>query len=176
MAPRPYPWQAVAHGAAATLLLLNLALIAAWPLIPGSALRQAADPVYAALCHRLPERCYVVGGEPMPVCARCLGLWAGLAVAALLGALGFDRLRCWRLSTAGGLLAVLLASWLAGRYVLPGDWHAERTVAGFLGGVGCYVFTTVAAAYLLGRLAHLSRLRGIVRRHTRTVDSELRGG
>ncbi len=168
MPPRSFPWKAPIHGVAAALLLLNLALIAAWPLLTGSPLRQAADPVYAALCHRLTERCYLVGGEPMPVCARCLGLWAGLAAAAIAGALGLDRLRCWRPSVAGGLVAALFVSWLLGRFVLPGTWHAERTAAGFLGGVGVYVLTAVA-------VASLARLREVLWRR-QTVDTELPPG
>lgn len=36
------------------------------------------------LCHRIPERCLWVLGEPMPLCSRCLGIWGGLSLSAAL--------------------------------------------------------------------------------------------
>lgn len=34
------------------------------------------------ICHQLPERSFHLGGFQIPVCARCLGIYAGFAVAA----------------------------------------------------------------------------------------------
>ena len=45
----------------------------------------AAAGIYAAgarVCHQRPDRCFWIHGRPMPVCARCTGLYAGAAVAA----------------------------------------------------------------------------------------------
>lgn len=39
---------------------------------------------FHGLCHQLPERTWQLGGEPMVVCSRCAGLYAGLAAGALL--------------------------------------------------------------------------------------------
>ena len=36
------------------------------------------------LCHQLPERTLSLGGVPMLVCSRCAGLYAGVALGALL--------------------------------------------------------------------------------------------
>lgn len=44
------------------------------------------DRVHALLglaCHQNPERCLVVAGHPMALCARCLGLFLGFGVGAL---------------------------------------------------------------------------------------------
>src|SRR5258708_24810051 len=38
----------------------------------------------AYVCHQRPDRCFWIHGRPMPVCARCSGLYAGAAVAAPL--------------------------------------------------------------------------------------------
>ena len=42
----------------------------------------------ARVCHQRPERCFWIGGRPLPVCARCTGLYvaaaAGAPVALLL--------------------------------------------------------------------------------------------
>jgi len=47
---------------------------------------------YAPLCHQLPARSLHFAGQPLPVCARCLGLYAGgfggLFLAWLIPALG----------------------------------------------------------------------------------------
>jgi hypothetical protein len=135
----------VVHLLLALVLLGNLGLIAAWPRLRGSAVRAAVAPVYADLCHQRPERSYALGGEPMPVCARCLGVWLGLLAAALAAA--FCGL--WRLAMGLTLAGWLLLSWLLGALLFPAGWHLERTVAGLAGGAGLYVL----AARLPGRAA-----------------------
>ena len=65
---------------------------------------------FAAVCHQIPDRSFAWAGAPLAVCARCLGLYAGAALAA---ALPLPRCRyAWR-------LAVMLAAfhgldWLCG--------------------------------------------------------------
>jgi uncharacterized membrane protein len=36
------------------------------------------------ICHQRPERSFLIGLATLPVCARCTGLYAGAAVAALI--------------------------------------------------------------------------------------------
>lgn len=51
------------------------------------ALSLGAATVYAAgarVCHQRSERCFWIQGRPMPVCARCTGLYAGAAIAGPL--------------------------------------------------------------------------------------------
>ena len=40
--------------------------------------------VGAAVCHQLDARSFHLFGKQMPVCARCLGIYAGAAVAAVV--------------------------------------------------------------------------------------------
>lgn len=71
----------------------------------------------------------------MPVCARCVGVWLGLALMAVIVSLaGVCRLRTGLL-----LLGWMLASWVLGGLVLPESWHVERTLGGVAGGTGAYV-------------------------------------
>ena len=49
----------------------------------------AVSAVYIAgalICHQRPERSFHVWGAQWPVCARCLGLYAGAAIGAVLAA------------------------------------------------------------------------------------------
>jgi len=39
--------------------------------------------VGSLLCHQRPERSFFLWGSQMPVCARCLGIYAGAALAAI---------------------------------------------------------------------------------------------
>jgi uncharacterized membrane protein len=127
------------HAGIALVLAANVVVLLTWPPVPAGDLRAELDSFYAAVCHRLPERCYAPGGETQPACARCLGVWLGLLAAAALAAAGLLRLHRRSLKRAGLLLGILAGSWLLGLALLPPRWHAERTAAGFLGGLGLYV-------------------------------------
>jgi uncharacterized membrane protein len=56
----------------------------------GRLLPTGAAAIYAAghfICHQRPDRCFLIDGRPMPVCARCAGLYAAAAAAAPLALL-----------------------------------------------------------------------------------------
>ncbi|MHB0857452.1 MAG: DUF2085 domain-containing protein [Anaerolineae bacterium] len=38
----------------------------------------------SGVCHQIPERCLHYGGEPLPLCARCLGTFTGIVLAWLV--------------------------------------------------------------------------------------------
>lgn len=76
---------------ARALVIAALAWVAAITLAPlaiassRTGLSLAAAGMYAAgarVCHQRPDRCFRIGGVPMPVCARCTGLYSGAAAAA----------------------------------------------------------------------------------------------
>jgi uncharacterized membrane protein len=135
------------HRAAFALLLAQVAMLALWPWLRGTGLRDALTPCYASLCHQQPERCLVHGGEPMPACARCLGVWLGLLLAAALAAGGRARGRLWTTRAGCALLGWMIASWALGG-ILPANWHLERAVAGVAGGVGVYVLGSRLVSFL----------------------------
>lgn len=52
--------------------------------------------VGALICHQQPERSFHLGAAQLPVCARCLGLYAGAAVGVLAWSLaGWRRQTPW---------------------------------------------------------------------------------
>jgi len=42
-------------------------------------------PIGHFICHQRPERSFFIGGQQLPVCARCTGLYLGAALAIPLG-------------------------------------------------------------------------------------------
>ncbi len=73
---------------AGSVVWLAILILAPVLLRPGdSPLSRGAALVYAAasaICHQRPERSFNLDGVQLPVCARCLGLYASGAAAALL--------------------------------------------------------------------------------------------
>ncbi|MGE0449985.1 MAG: DUF2085 domain-containing protein [Vicinamibacterales bacterium] len=56
-------------------------------LLPGSLLSQVVYAAGAAVCHQQPARSFALAGVPLPVCARCTGIYAGAAAAVLMAGL-----------------------------------------------------------------------------------------
>src|SRR5437867_1894183 len=54
-----------------------------YPPTPAYLLSFGTYLVGSLLCHQLPERSFFLWGSQMPVCARCLGIYAGAAIAAI---------------------------------------------------------------------------------------------
>ena len=48
-------------------------------------LNRLIDEAFRPLCHHMAGRVLVLSGQPMCVCSRCAGLYAGLAVGFLVG-------------------------------------------------------------------------------------------
>jgi len=94
--PDPRTVRAV-YGAtvAGTVLWLAAILLAPW--LAGRGADGAARIVYevfAPVCHQDPQRCFALGGHPLAVCGRCLGIYAGFAAGLILYPFvrGFSRL------------------------------------------------------------------------------------
>ena len=69
-------------GAMAMASAAWFSLLVAAPSLPPLAIAA----VYAAasfVCHQIPERSFYRGATQLPVCARCLGIYAGLAAGAV---------------------------------------------------------------------------------------------
>ena len=89
------------------VLTAALIVIGAWLVVmPGGVLGHA-DLVGYAVCHRIAERSFLIGGQQLPLCARCsgtyLGALAGFAVMFLL-----RRQRAAGLPPVGVLIVLVL--------------------------------------------------------------------
>ena len=142
--------------ALALTALAWLALLIVTPLSPSP----IATLMYAAggiICHQLPERSFHLAGFQLPVCARCLGIYAGAAAAASIHVLGVsvaDSAR-WRLLSPAAARRVFLVSAVPTVVTVALDWagawsgtNAVRAIAGVALGVGGALVVMSAVATL----------------------------
>ena len=82
-----------------------------WPHGPLAAM---ARVVFAGLCHQIPERTFAHDGHTMAVCARCSGIYLGLAVGPLvaLAARVDPRRRALWIVGALPITTQVFAAWL----------------------------------------------------------------
>ncbi|NOZ29188.1 MAG: DUF2085 domain-containing protein [Chloroflexi bacterium] len=83
------------------LIILGIIIVA-----PGGLLSKA-DRVGYAVCHQILDRTYVLGGRPLPLCARCSGQYLA-ALGGLLWLAATGRIRAGQLPRRS-ILAMLLA-------------------------------------------------------------------
>jgi uncharacterized membrane protein len=142
--------------ALALTALAWLALLIVTPLAPSP----LATLIYAAgaiICHQLPERSFHLAGFQLPVCARCLGIYAGAAAAASIHVLGVfvaDSAR-WRLLSPAAARRVFLVSAVPTVVTVALDWagvwsgtNVVRAIAGVALGVGGALVVMSAVATL----------------------------
>ncbi len=72
---------AMALGSAAAGVL-SAALLCTLAMAQGASVRWRLP--FRALCHGIVARCLTLRGAPMPICARCSAIYAGLAIGSLL--------------------------------------------------------------------------------------------
>lgn len=92
------------------LAAATVALLALLPLADGLLLDGLGIVGYT-VCHQLPDRSLSVDGRPLPLCARCTGIYLGFVVG-LLGLALLGKPRASRLPP-GGVTLLLLLSFVA---------------------------------------------------------------
>lgn len=67
----------------ALAMVVGIVGVAALPPFVGEGLGELIMRTFAGVCHQLPERSPHVGGIPLALCDRCLGIYGGLALGVL---------------------------------------------------------------------------------------------
>ena len=120
-------------GASVTwLVALPLATFASsrtYPPTPVYLLSFGTYLVGSLLCHQRPDRSFFLWGSQMPVCARCTGIYAGAAIAALALPF-FARLKPSR--STGGARMLLILSIVPAAATLGYEWTTGNTPANWI--------------------------------------------
>ena len=129
--------------------------------------------LFAPLCHQIAARSFLIGGEPLSVCARCTGIYAGFLFGSL-GLVASALVRRGREGAAhrapsGALLALAaLPSALelvAGRSGLHTASAVSRALAGSLFGAVCALYVLPAIEEIPTELiGEMRRMRQFMRR------------
>jgi uncharacterized membrane protein len=61
---------------------LSASVLCTWAIAHGASMRWRS--LFRFFCHGYPERCLVLWGVPMPICARCTAIYSGLALAIVV--------------------------------------------------------------------------------------------
>lgn len=62
--------------------ILSASVICTWVIAHGASMKWRL--LFRAMCHGIPERCLELWNVPMPICARCTAIYAGVIAAVLL--------------------------------------------------------------------------------------------
>lgn len=119
----------MARASFAVIALWMLATMLAHELGP-NALYLALDLPFHFICHRIPERVPSLFGVELPMCSRCIGIWAGLSLSAVIAwpVLSLRALRYW-IPIALGLMAIEVITQDLGWHPV---FHPTRLLSGLL--------------------------------------------
>jgi uncharacterized membrane protein len=130
-----------------------LALLIATPLAPAP-LATLVYGVGSFICHQIPERSFHLGAFQLPVCGRCIGIYAGFALAAAGIVLRRDG-QARRVLTSRAARLVFVVGALPTAATVGLEWfdvwsgtNVVRALAGAALGVGVAVVVMSAVATL----------------------------
>ena len=170
-APREFSLRGarVAWACVAGCALLWMGLIMCAPVVAAAGGHEAlAFVLYRGLsgvCHQLPERAFWIAGHPLAVCARCTGIYAGFALAALLYPLVARRLPAHAAPRREWLILALAPTVIDFTLGITGLWantHLSRSLTGAW--LGAWV-----AFYVVPGVLEISRQRRQQQRRSGTT-------
>jgi uncharacterized membrane protein len=81
--------------AAIPTAMLAMSALCSWAIAHGASMQWRL--LFRLFCHGMPQRCIDLFGVPMPICTRCVGIYAGmLAAIAVFWAISLPRERVMR--------------------------------------------------------------------------------
>ncbi len=92
------------------LVIISLIIILVFLFFPPVTVLDKTHAIGYAICHQIPARTFHIDGQPLPLCARCTGIYLG-ALMGIVGLILSGRYRSVNLPPLGILL--LLVSFIA---------------------------------------------------------------
>jgi uncharacterized membrane protein len=135
--PREALWISATLGGV-SISLLGFACLAA--IIPEMMPDGFLTAVFSRSCHQMPSRCYQWNGDAMLICARCVGVHLGFAIASVATLRARGVIPRWLAASAMPFTCIAVGDWLLSWLFIPSGWRVERTVTGMFGGMGVFVF------------------------------------
>ena len=129
--------------AAIPALVLAAAAACSWAVGHGASMRWRL--LFRTICHGLPQRCLELFGAPMPICARCTAIYAGvLAGLALFPVIPWLQERVMRM-VAFAALAPLAIDGLTQLAGLRESTNPLRIATGLVAGLafGLWILSAV---------------------------------
>jgi uncharacterized membrane protein len=123
--------------------ILTASAVCAWAIAHGASMRWRL--LFRLMCHGIPERCLLLFGVPMPICARCVAIYVGM----LAGMLAFPLLPMLRERVARMVaFAALVPLGIDGLTQLAGLRHSTnplRLATGLVAGLafGLWILSAV---------------------------------
>src|SRR5260370_3739331 len=66
----------------ASSAMLLLSIVCTWAIAHGASIRWRS--AFLLFCHGIPSRCLTIWNVPMPICARCTAIYAGMLISVLV--------------------------------------------------------------------------------------------
>ncbi len=121
-----FPVKRIPRALAVAIVLSAIGVFGLWTFGTPAGIIGKANAIGYAICHRIASHSFLINGDPMPLCARCTGIYLGV-VTGLLIQFASRRRKVCRLPGRGvafvlGLFIVLMAIDGANSYLtlLPG--------------------------------------------------------
>lgn len=122
-----------------------LFLIVAAPVAEANNFTGVSQPIYkfcSYICHQITARSYFLEKEPLAVCARCFGLYAGLLGGSILYPFlrGLDETRPLAYFWFFLAMIPMAVDWSLGFLGIWENTHFSRLLSGLILGAACAVF------------------------------------
>jgi uncharacterized membrane protein len=135
---------------ASYLIRLLLVFVGAlpWALAAFGSSAHSLHFIFKDFCHQMPERTLTICGAPMAICSRCAGIYAGIAIGALLPPMAFmgrhGRVAIWI------AFSIVMLDVAIQNYMLHSINHFFRITTGFVAGwaASAFLFSSIDDAKL----------------------------
>ncbi len=138
-------------------------------------LAMTARLLFSTVCHQIPSRSFMIGGEPLGVCSRCTGLYTGFLAGALASlAITLARRKAAGFPPRGLMLPAALplaAEWALGHAGWIHSTNVGRAATGLIFGCVVAFFFIPAIDEMCGEILAGLRCRAASRRRKHAAAS-----